>query len=51
MCGDCPYWRSWFCGAKGDCSVLKAREDAKPVKDREYGYGHRWTFKDDACRR
>lgn len=50
MCGDCPNWRAWFCGIKGDCNVLKSREDRKPPEQRAYGYGTRWTFKDDACK-
>ncbi len=50
MCGDCPKWRAWFCGVKGDCIVLKAREDTKPPEHRSYGYGRAWTFKDDPCR-
>jgi hypothetical protein len=50
MCGNCPYWRAWFCGIKGDCELLKAREDTKPLASRNYVYGHSWTFKDDPCR-
>jgi hypothetical protein len=50
MCGDCPKWRAWFCGTKGDCSVLKAQEDKKPCERRSYSYGRSWTFRDDPCR-
>lgn len=50
MCGDCSYWRAWFCGIKGDCGLLKAQEDAKAPERRSYAYGRSWTFKDDACR-
>jgi hypothetical protein len=50
MCGECPKWRAWFCGTKGDCQVLKAREDTKPCELRSYSYGRSWTFRDDPCR-